>query len=90
MNQFFQGKKNIPNQLDSNKSLNSKVKLSQENSKNEEDILKKFDFDPTFGPSIGITRTDRYENAKRFGLNPSENIIYLVNKLNSDISFLDK
>ncbi|KAJ3297392.1 DNA polymerase delta subunit 4 [Rhizoclosmatium sp. JEL0117] len=40
----------------------------------EKDLLRKFDLDTKFGPNIGITRLERWERAKKFSLNPPEDI----------------
>lgn len=36
--------------------------------------LRAFDHDLKFGPSVGITRLERWERARNFGLEPPENI----------------
>ena len=36
----------------------------------EEDILKDFDFNGSYGPQMGLTRMQRWKNAKRLNLNP--------------------
>jgi hypothetical protein len=92
LNQFFQNKKNIPTFDDKKiKSPSTKGKIGVFTAQaDEEEFLKRFDFDPTFGPSSGLTRTERFENAKRFGLNPNENVMNLISKTGSDVSFLDR
>jgi hypothetical protein len=92
ISQFFQQKKNISHGGNKKvKSLKGKAKMVEdENNSDIEEILKKFDLDPTYGPSIGLTRIERYENAKRFGLNPPENIPSLVERMDSNISYFDR
>eukprot|EP01056_Protomagalhaensia_sp_Gyna25_P000391 Protomagalhaensia_sp_Gyna_25__390@NODE_1185_length_2087_cov_4_384766_g942_i0_p2_GENE_NODE_1185_length_2087_cov_4_384766_g942_i0NODE_1185_length_2087_cov_4_384766_g942_i0_p2_ORF_typecomplete_len162_score18_74DNA_pol_delta_4/PF04081_13/4_6e17_NODE_1185_length_2087_cov_4_384766_g942_i012181703 len=51
------------------KDLGSHVKRSSKEVEGEI-ILKRFDLDPTYGPSRGLTRTQRYERACRLGLQP--------------------
>ena len=92
ISQFFQQKKNIshPESKKGNSLKGKAIKLEEDSNSDIEENLKKFDLDPTYGPSIGLTRTDRYENARRFGLNPPENIPSLVERTNSNISYFDR
>ena len=92
ISQFFQQKKNVSeaekNKIKSSQAISKKINI--ESTEDDEAVLKKFDLDPRYGPSIGLTRTERYENAKRFGLNPPENIPHLVERTQSNICFYDK
>ena len=95
LSNFYQIKKNI-NEIDSklikNTSLQNKSKNLnlEETCKDDEEILTRFDFNPMFGPAIGLTRTERYENALKFELNPPRKIMTLINRSNSNISYFDK
>jgi hypothetical protein len=51
--------------------------------------LSHFDADPTYGPCAGIPRMMRWENAHRLGLEPPQEIPYLVEKTGSTKSYLD-
>ena len=54
-----------------------------------EDKLLKFDLDPRFGPSLGLSRHARWMSASKLGLNPDPKIIkYLENQ--SDTCILDQ
>ena len=35
-----------------------------------EEILRQFDMNMAYGPSLGITRLERFERSQRLGLNP--------------------
>lgn len=39
-----------------------------------EDMLRKFDLNPRYGPFVGIDRLERWERADRFGLDPPADI----------------
>jgi DNA polymerase delta subunit 4 len=39
-----------------------------------EDELRMFDYDPSYGPFVGVRRLTRWERARRLGLNPPERI----------------
>ncbi|XP_035690807.1 DNA polymerase delta subunit 4-like [Branchiostoma floridae] len=41
-------------------------------------LLKQFDLNPDYGPSIGITRLERWERAEKFGLTPPEDVRDLI------------
>ena len=90
ISQFFPQKKISSQTLKHNKkSKNIKDKIIEEENDNEE-FLKRFDLDPRFGPSIGLTRIERYENAYKFELNPPSNIPSIVQKTNSNICYFDR
>ena len=38
------------------------------------DILRVFDLSSKYGPCVGITRLQRWERAKKWGLNPPEEV----------------
>ncbi|XP_038998269.1 DNA polymerase delta subunit 4-like isoform X1 [Hibiscus syriacus] len=40
----------------------------------EQQVLRQFDMNMEFGPCIGIPRIDRWERARRLGLNPPKEI----------------
>lgn len=46
----------------------------------DEDILRKFDLEREFGPSIGMLRIDRWKRAERFGKNPPRNVLETLKK----------
>uniref|UniRef100_A0A7N0TBF4 DNA polymerase delta subunit 4 n=1 Tax=Kalanchoe fedtschenkoi TaxID=63787 RepID=A0A7N0TBF4_KALFE len=39
-----------------------------------EDVLRQFDLNMRYGPCIGMTRLDRWERAKKLGMNPPNDI----------------
>eukprot|EP00035_Acanthoeca_spectabilis_P023948 m.451719 g.451719 ORF g.451719 m.451719 type:complete len:99 (-) comp20195_c0_seq1:172-468(-) len=41
-------------------------------------ILKDFDLNTEYGPCVGISRLDRWERAKRNGLNPPNDVLQLI------------
>uniref|UniRef100_A0A7N0TVA4 AAA+ ATPase domain-containing protein n=1 Tax=Kalanchoe fedtschenkoi TaxID=63787 RepID=A0A7N0TVA4_KALFE len=43
-----------------------------------EDVLRQFDLNMRYGPSIGMTRLDRWERAKKLGMNPPNDIESLL------------
>jgi len=47
---------------------------------NSESVLRQFDLDMKYGPSIGMTRLDRWERAKNWGKNPPLEIKELILK----------
>lgn len=48
----------------------------------EEMILRLFDMNMTYGPCFGMTRLERYERAKKWGLNPPQEIENLLKGVN--------
>ena len=38
------------------------------------DILRVFDLSASYGPCVGVTRLQRWERAKKWGLNPPEEV----------------
>lgn len=40
----------------------------------EADILRVFDLSASYGPCVGVTRLQRWERAKKWGLNPPEEV----------------
>jgi len=40
--------------------------------------LKTFDMNADFGPCMGLTRLERWERAKKHGLNPPQDILQLI------------
>ncbi|XP_051242431.1 DNA polymerase delta subunit 4 [Dicentrarchus labrax] len=46
--------------------------------------LRQFDLDWRFGPCTGISRLQRWERAKLHGLNPPEEIRYLLSQTHTD------
>ncbi len=69
-----------------------KNKKKENTSNKQQDIpeLINFDYTNTFGPSRGITRLQRWERAKRFGLNPPLEIKTKIDKYDLNKSVLDK
>ena len=41
---------------------------------NHSDILRIFDMTSRYGPCVGVTRLQRWERAKKWGLNPPEEV----------------
>lgn len=41
-------------------------------------ILRVFDFDPTYGPSLGLTRLERWERARNLGDEPPHEIAEIL------------
>ncbi|XP_006349440.1 DNA polymerase delta subunit 4-like [Solanum tuberosum] len=39
-----------------------------------EELLRQFDMNMTYGPCLGLSRLDRWERAKSFGLNPPRDV----------------
>ncbi|XP_078702581.1 uncharacterized protein LOC144928224 [Branchiostoma floridae x Branchiostoma belcheri] len=52
--------------------------------KTDIDLLKEFDMNLDFGPRLDITRLERWDRAKRYGLNPPEEIRDLILKHEND------
>ena len=46
----------------------------------DEQSLRKFDFNTRYGPRCGLTRRERYNRAKKFGLDPPQSIIDALNR----------
>ncbi|AEE28498.1 putative DNA polymerase delta, subunit 4 [Arabidopsis thaliana] len=44
----------------------------------EEEMLRQFDMNITYGPCLGMTRLDRWERAVRLGMNPPNEIEKLL------------
>ncbi|KAK1286437.1 hypothetical protein QJS10_CPB20g01078 [Acorus calamus] len=44
----------------------------------EEEMMRKFDMDMTYGPCLGMTRLQRWERAHNLGLNPPRDIEHLL------------
>lgn len=55
----------------------------------DEEILKAFDLDHSFGPSCGISRLERWERAKMLGKNPPEAVKRLIEQHPSDTSYTE-
>ncbi|KAL9672204.1 hypothetical protein QQ045_028454 [Rhodiola kirilowii] len=43
-----------------------------------EDAIRQFDLNMRYGPCIGMSRYDRWECAKKLGMNPPQNIESLL------------
>ncbi|XP_009607497.1 uncharacterized protein LOC107781395 [Nicotiana tabacum] len=43
-----------------------------------EEVLRQFDMNMTYGPCLGMSRLDRWERAKRLGLNPPTDVERLL------------
>ncbi|PFX29653.1 DNA polymerase delta subunit 4-like [Stylophora pistillata] len=52
-------------------------------------MLKEFDLDSEFGPCIGITRLQRWERAKEYGLFPPEEVKEIILRHPNDIAFTE-
>ncbi|KAL9981139.1 hypothetical protein ACROYT_G009803 [Oculina patagonica] len=52
-------------------------------------VLKEFDLDSEFGPCIGITRLQRWERAKEYGLYPPEEVKTIILQHPSDTKFTE-
>ncbi|XP_074642314.1 DNA polymerase delta subunit 4-like isoform X2 [Tubulanus polymorphus] len=50
-------------------------------------ILRDFDLDWQFGPCLGITRIERWERARKNGLNPPEHVIELIENNSTNDSY---
>lgn len=57
--------------------------------KPEECILRDFDLNLKFGPCCEISRSARWERAKRLGLCPPEEIVSLIETTKHDVCVLD-
>ncbi|KAK1272457.1 hypothetical protein QJS04_geneDACA012251 [Acorus gramineus] len=44
----------------------------------EEEMLRQFDMDMTYGPCLGMTRLQRWERARNMGLNPPKDVECLL------------
>ena len=74
-NYFNQNKKRLSvgekRTLNKEKIISSEKKVNDDLTKEKaEEILKAFDLDPKYGPSRGISRMKRFQNAIRLNLNP--------------------
>ncbi|KAF3795943.1 DNA polymerase delta subunit 4 [Nymphaea thermarum] len=54
----------------------------------DEEILRQFDLDMSFGPCLGISRMERWERANRLGLNPPKNVERLLKAGNASLDCL--
>ncbi|KAJ7376130.1 DNA polymerase delta subunit 4 [Desmophyllum pertusum] len=52
-------------------------------------VLKEFDLDSEFGPCIGITRLQRWERAKEYGLYPPEEVKTIISQHPNDEAFTE-
>eukprot|EP00127_Corallochytrium_limacisporum_P001128 Clim_evm2s41 gene=Clim_evmTU2s41 len=43
-------------------------------------ILQRFDLNMDFGPQVGLTRRERWENAEKLGLEPPEEVVSILDK----------
>lgn len=41
----------------------------------DEQLLRRFDLEPMYGPSVGLSRADRWKRASMMGLNPPSEVI---------------
>lgn len=57
-----------------------KMKMSDENKDECQEILFKFDNDVNFGPAADIKREVRWRRADSFGLNPPQEVMDIINK----------
>lgn len=75
-----------------NKSKEKEVaKKKNKISANQAEIkLVQFDLDIRYGPCRFITRTKRYENAEKLGLEPGREIYNLIKSYDLEKSFYDK
>lgn len=46
-----------------------------------EEILRQFDMNMAYGPCLGVTRLERFERARRFGLNPPVDVKNLLERV---------
>ncbi|CAN6461374.1 unnamed protein product [Victoria cruziana] len=53
-----------------------------------EEILRQFDLNMSFGPCLGISRMKRWERANRLGLNPPKNVETLLKAGNVSLDCL--
>ncbi|KEH31314.1 putative DNA polymerase delta, subunit 4 [Medicago truncatula] len=51
---------------------------------NSESVLRQFDLNMDYGPSIGLTRLERWERAKKWDMNPPQEIKELILKSGND------
>nr|XP_039271395.1 DNA polymerase delta subunit 4-like isoform X1 [Styela clava] len=50
-------------------------------------ILRMFDLDPSFGPSVDSTRMERWERAMNLGLSPPMHVKNLINSNSNNIQY---
>lgn len=51
---------------------------------NSESVLRQYALDNKYGPSIGMTRLERWERAKKWDMNPPQEIKELILKSGND------
>ncbi|KAL1923360.1 uncharacterized protein VTP21DRAFT_8340 [Calcarisporiella thermophila] len=51
-----------------------RMEIHQEGLSNTDRLLRSFDLDSTYGPCLGLTRLERWERAKKYGLAPPDKI----------------
>jgi DNA polymerase delta subunit 4 len=49
--------------------------------KHSEDVLRKFDLNPSFGPCQSMKRLDRWKRASKLGKNPPDEVFEILNRL---------
>lgn len=89
---YVKGKKNISNQRNEIKE-DSKIESSYSNRRQKtlltkeeaEKKLIEFDLDYRYGPCKGITRTKRWDNSNRMGLNPPNYVRDLLNTYKGEL-----
>ncbi|KAL5477689.1 hypothetical protein EMCRGX_G024517 [Ephydatia muelleri] len=69
----------------------NETSLSDRSSGEEEELalLRAFDLNSTFGPTIGISRLDRWMRAQKFGLSPPSDILLIINQHPEDQRFTE-
>lgn len=53
--------------------------LSQQEIQDVNNTLRQFDMTMRYGPCVGISRKARWNRAEKFGLNPPQNVIDILN-----------
>jgi hypothetical protein len=85
-NYFTKNKKNFTLQ----KKVEEKTFYNYKSYSENEDILRKFDLNPKYGPCKGITRSRRYGLAIKYNLNPPNEIEILIKECMSEKCFYDR
>ncbi|KRX08189.1 hypothetical protein PPERSA_12344 [Pseudocohnilembus persalinus] len=55
----------------------------------EKKMLMQFDFTSKFGPSMGLTREERFQRAELLGLNPPQQVKQIINKYRDETDFFE-
>ena len=95
INQNFKQKKRIAHSGQSNQKKNVSTSIDKHTDcgsaydKNDIEILKKFDLTLEYGPSLGITRLERWDRADSYDLHPPIEVKNIVNRHPNDKVFTE-